>query len=145
MVSFSSKHSDETGGERRQPHWLARLREHAWAPSPVLALVVGLAASAAPGVATADSSEFFRSAGANGSAEARNRIERMSDADLQQIRGRHLPQSGSAPQRKRVVLWDEARSETVGVPSVGSDPRNTIEIRSQPAGLGGLPVGNISR
>jgi hypothetical protein len=75
--------------------------------------------------------EFFHPA-----AGASNTPVLISDIGLDQLRGRQLPSPSRYAQqpRKRVVLWDEAR--TVPIPNL--DPRNSLSVSSGAAGVWNL-------
>ena len=92
----------------------------------------GLLSLAPAGVGYAQSSiEFFHPA-----ADASNSAVLISDIGLDQLRGRQLPPPSRPAQqpRKRVVLWDEAR--TASIPNLG--PRNALIVHSGPTGVSNL-------
>jgi hypothetical protein len=94
--------------------------------------LAGLVSLAPAGVGYAQSSiEFFHpAAGASNSAVV------ISDNGLDQLRGRQLPPPSRPAQqpRKRVVLWDEAR--TAFIPNLG--PRSALIVHSGPTGVSNL-------
>ena len=92
----------------------------------------GLVSLAPAGVGHAQSSiEFFHPA-----AGASNTAVLISDIGLDQLRGRQLPPPSRPAQqpRKRVVLWDEAR--TASIPNLG--PHNSLIVHSGTAGVSNL-------
>lgn len=65
-------------------------------------------------------------------------LEELSDAQLDDVRGRALACKPGTTQRRRVILWDEHRSIEILGPLGSADPRNQIQTsagRVEPVGM----------
>jgi len=64
----------------------------------------------------------------------------LDDKDLAEIRGGYLcaDANASTPTRRRVILWDEAR--TAAPPLSTPDQRNTLQFESSPSPRSGLDL-----